>query len=158
MARVVRGERGAPPRPYATCAATSAAKARREGFRIDLARPKRRIIARGRSRPPRNAGSRLPGDAGSRPPRDTGGDGELAGARDGRAPRRGAEAVALDLAQDLAVHGAGGGDRPAARAQLGDAREPLVVERVRARDLLPQERRAPPRERGPCRATASCAT
>src|SRR5205085_840681 len=41
------------------------------------------------------------------------GDGELAGRGDDRAARRAAVALALDLAEDLAVHPGGGGHRPA---------------------------------------------
>ncbi|CAB4901995.1 unannotated protein [freshwater metagenome] len=68
-----------------------------------------------------------------------GGERQPAAAGDDRASRPAAVALALDLAQDAAVHDRGGGDRAAAGAQVDDAREALLVERVGARDLVAQD-------------------
>src|SRR4051795_12833161 len=67
------------------------------------------------------------------------GDEQLARARDDHPAARGAVALALDLAQDLAVHPRCGGHRSAPVEQERDARAPPLVEGVRARDLVADE-------------------
>ena len=101
----------------------------------------------------------------------------LRGAGHDRAAGARAVAVALDLAQDLPVHPGRRADRRAAAEQQRDAREALLVERVRPGDLVAQQRRprarrgraeardgllargtsGPPRRPRRCRAGCSCA-
>src|SRR4051812_49496820 len=80
------------------------------------------------------------------------GDEELARARDDHPAARGAVALALDLAQDLAVHPRRGGHRPAAVEEERDARAPSLVEGIRARDLVAHELLAPARVERPAEA------
>src|SRR4051794_12664850 len=67
------------------------------------------------------------------------GDEQLARACDDHPAARGAVALALDLAQDLAIHPGRGGHRSAAVEQERDARAAPLVEDVRARDLVAHE-------------------